>query len=606
LEEMVEEGGVAKRVRELKLLTAGEREQLVKGWNRTERELPGKTVVGLLREEARRRPAAVAVEYEGEELSYGELERRGNQLGRYLRRVGVVLETRVGVSLERSLEMVVALVGVLKAGGAYVPLDTGYPAERLRYMVEDAAVKVVVGREEQMQGLIEDGDEGKFRCVDLEQELEEIARESGEELEEISGVRNLGYVMYTSGTTGKPKGIGVEQEAMVRLVKSTDYVELGEQEVMLQYAPIAFDASTFEIWGARLNGGRLVVARRGRLGVEEVVEVIEQRGVSTAWLTGSLLNAVVEGGVEGLKGMRQLLAGGEVLSAKHVKKVVEGVAGVKVINGYGPTENTTFSCCHEVRKEELEGGGSIAIGKPIGNTQAYVLDEEMEPVPVGVKGELYVGGKGVARGYENRAELTAERFVPNPFVGGEGGGGGRLYRTGDQVRWRREGKLEYLGRKDQQVKIRGYRIELEEIEGALQECEGVKQAVVLVEEGEGESRGENKRLVGYVVGEERGRELEVEQVRSELRKKVPGYMVPSEYVEVEELPLTENGKVDRKKVEREGRKQGRVVGAGEGEWGKRGRRRAGEGMGAEEEILVGVYEEVLKREGVGEEESFFE
>src|SRR6185437_10787704 len=238
LEEMVEEGGVAKRVRELKLLTAGEREQLVKGWNRTERELPGKTVAGLLQEEARRRPEAVAVEYEGEELSYGELERRGNQVGRYLRRLGVGLETRVGVMVERSVEMVVGLEGVLKAGGEYVPLDAGYPEERLRDSVEDAGVRVVMGRGEETRRWLGDaGEAGKgerVKYVDLDQEKEERGRESGEELEEVSGEGSLGDVMYAAGTAGKPEGIGIEQEAIVRLVKNPGYMELSENDRIAQ------------------------------------------------------------------------------------------------------------------------------------------------------------------------------------------------------------------------------------------------------------------------------------------------------------------------------------------------------------------------------------
>ena len=492
------DGGVRnpeEKIARLPLMSDQEREQVLVEWNQTRREYArNSSVVEVFEEQAKETPEKIAVACGGEAITYGELNRRANQLGRYLRTKGVGPEVLVGIAMERSVEMVVGVLGILKAGGAYVPMDVEYPKERLRYMLEDTGVKVLLSQQRLAGSLPECGDEVDVVCVDEEHTRERIGEESGEDLESGVEAENLAYVMYTSGSTGIPKGIGVPHRAVVRLVQNNHYAELGSEQVILQLAPISFDASTFEIWGALLNGGRLVVYPPETPSLEELGKVLEENEVNTLWLTAGLFHMMVDEHVEGLRGIRQLLAGGDVLSPAHVSRVLRELPGCEVINGYGPTENTTFTTCYRM-KDEAEVGSSVPIGRAIANTQVYVLDGEMEPVPVGVVGELYVGGDGLARGYWKQPELTAEKFVKNPY------GEGRLYRTGDLVRYRRDGNLEFMGRADQQVKIRGYRIELGEIEGVLSEHPGVRGCAVVAREQQGGGGNSEKQLVGYVAME---------------------------------------------------------------------------------------------------------
>ena len=374
----------------------------------------------------------------------------------------------------------------------------------------------------------------------------------------------------------------ISHRAVSRLVLNTDYGDFKPEDVFLQLAPTSFDASTFEIWGCLLNGGRLVIPTGERASVEELGEQIEKHQVSVLWLTAGLFHQVVEQALGKLTSVKQLLAGGDVLSVAHVRRVGKELNDVQLINGYGPTENTTFSCCHRMTAEEMLGlGESVPIGAPINNTFAYVLDQKMNPVPIGIRGELYLGGAGLARGYWNNPRLTAEQFVPNPLRGV----GERLYRTGDQVRWRNDGRIEFLGRVDDQVKIRGYRIELGEIEARLREQRGVQEAAVVVREEGGE-----KRVVGYVVGKV-GEEVQGMEVRKGMKEWLPEYMVPSVVMVLEEMPLTVNGKVDRGALP--------VAGIASSE----------EYVGPEtemEEKMSRIWGEILGREQVGVEENFFE
>ena len=361
-----------------------------------------------------------------------------------------------------------------------MPLDPEYPVERLRYMIEDAQVGIVLAQKKLMERLPVSGE---VAVVDLEGEWRSQGEQGEENLPPVTQPNNLAYIIYTSGSTGRPKGVGVEHGNIVRLVKETDYVVMDEKEVFLQLAPVSFDASTFEIWGSLGNGARLEIISAGRPTLEELRRTVEERGITTLWLTTGLFHQVVEGEVERLRGVRQLLAGGEVLSAEQVKRAGEKLEETRIINFYGPTEGTTFSCCYGMNREQVRRlGEHVPIGVPITNTRMYVLDEGMEAVPVGVVGELYIGGAGVARGYWGQAGMTAEKFVPDRFSQREGE---RLYRTGDRVRWREHGNLEFVGRKDEQVKMRGYRIELGEIEVVLQQQAGVEQCVVVMREEEG-------------------------------------------------------------------------------------------------------------------------
>jgi amino acid adenylation domain-containing protein len=444
-------------------------------------------------------------------------------------------ESRVGILLERSIDLVLGVLAIIKAGAAYVPLDPTHPPDRLRFFLEDARVSLLLTDGRQPEWLPPECPAIALGPVGHEPA---VADEAPEPPADDAAGERLAYIMYTSGSTGSPKGVAVPHRAVARLVLGTDYFRGGAGETFIQLAPIAFDASTFEIWGALLTGARLVIAPPGSLSLEEIGRVVRDRAVTTLWLTAGLFHQMVDLGVTQLRGVRQLLAGGDVLSVAHVERVLRELPQCRFLNGYGPTENTTFSSCHPVATGDLQI--SVPIGRPIANTRAYVLDRHMGPAPIGVPGELYLGGAGLAWGYWDRPGLTAERFVPDPF-GPAGGGefGGRLYRTGDRVRWRADGVLEFLGRLDDQVKLRGHRVEPGEVEAAVREYPSVRSVVVIAS---GEL--DDKRLVAYVVAD--GPAPGAGELRSFLHERLPDFMIPSAFVFLEELPLTPNGKVDRK------------------------------------------------------------
>lgn len=438
----------------------------------------------IFAEQAARNPHAIAAVCEDRKLTYDELNRRANQLAHFLRSRGAGPETPVGICVERSLEMLVGLLGILKAGGAYVPLDPSYPDERLAFMLADSGIRIVLAQDHLSQ---------RFSDVDLISLNNDASSE--ENPENLCTPANLAYVMYTSGSTGVPKGVSIPHRAVVRLVKETDYARFDREQVFLQFAPLSFDASTFEIWGSLLNGARLAVMPPGSASLAQLGSAVERYGVTTLWLTAGLFHQMADAELEKLSGLKQLLAGGDVLSPAHVEQVARELDHCQLINGYGPTENTTFTCCYPVKPDETFDG-SVPIGFAISNTQVFILDEAMQPVVDGEPGELYIAGDGLARGYLNDAALTAERFVPHPFSPAPGA---RLYRTGDSVRHFGDGPIEFLGRLDQQVKIRGYRIELGEVESALAQHPAVRESIVLARpDGHG-----NKRLVAYVVHDER-------------------------------------------------------------------------------------------------------
>jgi len=533
------EGIVSKpdcRIFELPLLTATERHQLLVEWNDHHREYPqDECVPELFEAQVERTPDAVAIVFGHERLTYAELNRKSNQVAHYLQARGVGPEARIGILMERSLEMVVGLLGILKAGGAYVPLDPAHPRQRLSFMLEDAAVPMLLTQQQLVERL--PAHVGEVICLDYD--WQQIAKESAENPENNCTPQNLVYVIYTSGSTGKPKGVSIMHQSVVRLVKGTDYAKFGPDEVFLQFAPLSFDASTFELWGSLLNGARLVVMPPGLGALGELGEAVKRNGVTTLWLTAGLFHQIVETDLENLRGVRQLLAGGDVLSVPHLEKAADELSGCQLINGYGPTENTTFTCCYRVKGgERFEN--SVPIGFPITNTEVYILDRQTELAPIGVAGELYIGGNGLARGYLNRPDLTAESFVPNPF---SSRADERLYKTGDLARYRPDGSIQFLGRLDHQVKLRGYRIELGEIETALGEHSSVQDAVVVLRDSE---RG-NKELVAYVVAApgEVGANLR-EKLQGFLKKKLPCYMTPAYFVFIEKLPLTPNGKIDQR------------------------------------------------------------
>ena len=518
----------------MSLLTAAERQQILVEWNDTATDYPkDKCIHQLFEEQVERTPEATAVVFGEQQLTYQELNQRANQLAHYLESLGVGPETLVGICMERSIEMVVGLLAILKAGGAYVPLDPAYPQERLTFMLADTQTPVLLTQEKQRL---------KFKrsmtilCLDSAGEM--LTTYSAENLKSAVTADNLAYIMYTSGSTGQPKGVCVTQRNVVRLVQNRNFAQLTAEEVWLQLAPISFDASTLEIWGALLNGAKLVVMPPQQSSLEELGQAIRQHQITTLWLTAGLFHLMIDHQLEDLRPLRQLLAGGDVLSVPHVQKVLTNLPNCQLINGYGPTENTTFTCCFPIT-DANQVGASVPIGSPIANTQVYILNDALQSVPVGVVGELYTGGDGVARGYHNQPELTFDAFIPNPF------GEGRLYRTGDLARWLADGNIEFLGRIDNQVKWRGFRIELGEVEAVLTKHLTVQDALVMLRE----DTVLDKRLVAYVVvrGEERVTGTQnADTLRAYLREKLPNYMVPSAFILLDALPLTPNGKVDRK------------------------------------------------------------
>ena len=526
------------RLSELPILTNAERHQLLVEWNDTQKDYPrDKCVHELFAAQVEKSPEAVAVVYEEEQLTYRDLNSRANQLAHYLRKLGVGPGVLVGICVERSLEIIVGMLGILKAGGAYVPLDPNYPQERLAFMLADTQAPVVLVQ----QGLVTSLPQHGTTFVCLDRDWETISQERIENLSSQTTAANLAYVIYTSGSTGQPKGVEVPHRGIVRLVCGTDYAQFDSTQVFLQLAPISFDAATFELWGALLHGARCVLFP-GRLpSPTELGAVLHRHQVSTLWLTASLFNSVIDYAPEALTSVRQLLTGGEALSVAHVRRALTLLPATQLINGYGPTESTTFACTYTIPRHIEDTATSIPIGRPIANTEVYVLDSGLSPVPIGVTGELYLSGDGLARGYLDRPELTAERFIPNPFSSGHGA---QLYKTGDLVRYLPDGNLEFLGRLDDQVKIRGFRIELGEIEAVLAQHPAVREAVVLARE---DSPGD-QRLVAYLVS--RGLAVSVSEICKFLSTKLPEYMLPSTVVYLEVLPLTPNGKIDRKALPR--------------------------------------------------------
>ncbi|HEX8128481.1 MAG TPA: amino acid adenylation domain-containing protein [Pyrinomonadaceae bacterium] len=571
-----------RRISEIPLMTAGELERVVSVWNRTWTDYPrDRSIHELFDEQAAQMPDRVAVTFGDERLTYAELNASANQLAHYLMARGVGRGTLVGLCLERATRMLVGILGNIKAGGAYVPLDASYPPERLAFMLGDIRAEVLI-TERQFAG--------RFplpaaQIIYLDTDWEEVARQPAHNPALPSNPRDTAYVMYTSGSTGTPKGVSVPHRAVVRLVRETNYVDLNPEEVFLQFAPISFDASTLEIWGSLLNGARLVLMPQAMASLEELGQTIREHGVTTLWLTAGLFHQMIEHRLEDVTSVRQLLAGGDVLSVPHVQKFLRAARGNKLINGYGPTENTTFTCCHPMT-DAADVNSTVPIGRPIANTQIYLLDGRLQPVPVGVVGSLYIGGDGLADGYLNQPELTAERFIPHPFSAEPGA---RLYQSGDLARYRADGIVEFIGRKDNQLKIRGFRVELGEIEAVLGRHPAVKDAVAVARD---ETDG-GKRVVAYVVGAE-SNELNPAELRSYLKQKLPAYMLPAAYVVLDELPLTPNGKVDRAALPAP---ESLSADPDENYVGAR------DGL---EELLARIWEEVLGLQRVGVFDNFFD
>lgn len=517
---------------DLPWLSAAETRQLVVECNDTATAYPDNASVhALFAEQAAATPTAVAVVFGDERLTYAELDRRANRLAHALRAVGVAQGAFVGIYMERSVDLIVAMLGCLKAGAAYLPIDLSYPVERVRFMLADAAARVLLTRRAEFQGL-----PGLGADVDAVIVIDDMdwAAAPMAALDLACPAASLAYVIYTSGSSGQPKGVAVTHQAILRLVRERVYADLVAADVVAQASNAAFDAATFEIWGALLNGAKLLgIDRETSLSPSEFAAFLRREGVSVLFLTTALFNQIARECPAAYAGLRLLLFGGERVDPHLVAEVLRHGRPWRLLHVYGPTETTTFASWFPVASVPAVGA-TVPIGRPLANTTLYVLDPEMRPTPVNVAGELYIGGPGLARGYLNRPALTAEKFVPHPFVAG----GERLYRTGDLVRRDARGDIVFIGRIDRQAKIRGLRIELGEIETALLASEGIHQAHVTLRDDAAGTR----QLVAYVTGPGARREAEL---RENLRRRLPEYMVPAWLVALDALPLTVNGKVDR-------------------------------------------------------------
>lgn len=535
LESMIEDPG--QDIANIPLLTGDENRQIVIKWNDTEARYPHNQCIHQLFEaQVEQTPGAVAVVYEDQQLTYEELNNRSNQLAHYLIEHGVNPEARVGLCLQRSFEMIIGMLGILKAGGAYVPIDPEYPQQRIDYLLKDSGVALLLTQANMIYNDVEDE---ALACFCLDRDWIVVSSYSSNNPAVRVNPINLAYIIYTSGSTGKPKGVAVPHRAVNRLLFNNKYMDLDSGRTILQTAPISFDAATFEIWAALLHGAKCVLYGERIPTPEKLEEVIVSSIIDTLWLTTALFNLIVDEKPEVLSHVKYVMTGGEAVSTEHIKRAYERCGNTQFMNMYGPTENTTFTSYYSISSQP-DISRTIPIGKPVGNTSIYILDIELNPVPIGVAGELYTGGEGLARGYLDRPELTAEKFIPNPFSKRQGE---RLYRTGDLVCYLPDGNIQFLCRIDNQVKVRGYRIELGEIESALMEQPGVRSSIVLALTYSGTP--ESKYLTAYVVPEDNVI-LDQNQLRHSLGVALPGYMVPSFFVFLFQLPLTTNGKVDHK------------------------------------------------------------
>jgi amino acid adenylation domain-containing protein len=574
-----------KQISQLPLLTETEWQGIVLERNDTAVDYPkSQTIHELFEKQALETPNATAITFEDRHITYRDLNILSDRLARILSNEGVIPEEIVGIHLERSIEMIVGLLAILKAGAAYLPLDPSMPRERLAFLASDAGIKkVLIHPSTQRTGEMLPA---RMIPIDLES-LQQVRTESAP-LKSAATAGQMCYVLYTSGSTGRPKGVCVPHRAVVHLVKGCNYVDLDPAEVLLQYAPLSFDASTFEIWGALLNGARLVIAPPGVRTLTELGGIIRDNGITTLWLTSVLFNEMVDQRIDDLAGVRQLLAGGDVFSVSHARKAMSHLKNCRVTNCYGPTECTTFTLYHHIR-EIGDLATSIPIGRPISNTRVYILDESLQPTPIGVPGEIYIGGDGLALGYLNQPELTAEKFVHDPYSSQDGS---FLYRTGDVGYWNDQGSVEFVGRTDDQIKIRGFRIEPAEIESALSRHPSIAQSLVLPYQ----SPDAAKQLIAYVVATE---QLSQNDVRNFLEKQLPSYMLPVFTFFLSELPLNANGKVDRSALPLplplpDSSPLGNSQGA-----------RSGPENYLESQ-LIRIWQKVLKRKSIGVHDNFFD
>ncbi|HGY55116.1 MAG TPA: amino acid adenylation domain-containing protein [Caldithrix abyssi] len=526
----------AKPVSAYTLLSDSEKKTILYDWNETSRPYPAtKSIQELFEKQASLRPERIAIAYDDTRITYQQLNEQANRLAHFLMKQGIEKGVPVSIFMDRSIEMITAILAIIKCGGIYVPIDTTYPKERVAFILEDTGTPVLLTQSAFKNDLPAEGEQ---QILALDEKEQDILNEAASNPAVRTCADDAAYIIYTSGSTGRPKGVTVPHKAISRLVLNTDYIKITEDDKIAQVSNAAFDAATYEIWGALLNGAQLLGISKGTmLSSKDFIEKIRTLKITQMFLTTAFFNQLAYTQADAFGTLDTLMFGGERVDVNAVHEIITRQPPKRLLHVYGPTENTTFSTWFMI-KNIAKDALTVPIGKPIANSTCYVVDKNIEPVPVGVPGELLVGGDGLSLGYHNRPQLSAEKFIPNPFISDTGS---RLYRTGDLVRYLPDGNIEFIGRIDQQVKIRGFRIELGEIEALLRDHPDLKDVVVLARE---DSPGE-RRLVGYIVPKSE-EPPKFSELRSFLLEKLPDYMVPNIFIPLEALPLTPNGKVDRR------------------------------------------------------------
>ena len=513
-------------LKNIEIVTPEEKHKILYEFNNTKVDYPNnKTIVDLFEEQVEKTPDNIAVVFEDQQLTYKELNKKANGLARHLLANNVAKKDVVGILLDKSLEMIISILGILKVGATFLPIDVNYPNERIDYILKDSNSNILLTS----QDLTHKAND-TIQQLSIELDSNYFSQYDNNNLNINCDVNSIAYIMYTSGSTGNPKGVMVTNKNIVRLVKNNKFIDFEADEHILQTGSIVFDACTFEIWGALLNGFKLFIIKKEDLLDTNILEqYLEKNKITTLWLTAPLFNQLCEANPYMFKNVKKLLTGGDVLSPKHINLARKTNPNLTIINGYGPTENTTFSCCFTIDKDYTN---SIPIGKPISNSTGYIVDKHSNLCPIGVPGELWVGGDGVSSGYINNETLTSEKFIKNPFEEGI------IYKTGDLVKWLPDGNIEFIGRIDNQVKIRGFRIELSEIDTHILTYPNIKQAISIIQ-----NINNTKTICSYIVGDEN---INKNKLKSHLSKTLANYMIPTYIIQLDKLPLNINGKVDRK------------------------------------------------------------
>lgn len=514
---------------EIDITTLNEQNQILNRFNNTKTIYPSdNSVINLFEEQSKQTPNNIALFYNNKKLTYKELNEKSNNLANYLiKNYKIKKGDNIAIFLDKSLESVIAILSIIKLGAVYVPIDINYPVDRIEYILNDADIKISLTMK-QYNKILPD----EIQKINIELESEIYINSNNTNINTNISSQDLIYIMYTSGSTGKPKGVMIKHQNVVRLVKNTNYIDFTKCNRILQTGSIVFDACTFEIWGALLNGLSLYIIDKDDLLTPNILEkYLLDNKIDTLWLTSPLFNQLSEQNPNMFSNVKYLLTGGDVLSPKHVNTVLKSNKNLTIINGYGPTENTTFSCCFKIDKLYED---SIPIGSPIANSTAYVVSKNGKLQPIGVEGELWVGGDGVAKGYLNRDDLTTEKFINNPFHSG------KLYKTGDLVKWLPDGNIKFIGRIDNQVKIRGFRVELNEIDNVILNIPSITKSYTIIK-----NINETKTIITYFSST---KHVNVKDIQDFLQERLPSYMIPSYLMPIDTLPLNVNGKIDKSKL----------------------------------------------------------